>query len=46
VTHLADDRKPADVVFNKALNAVSHSILLKKLAVHGLDWYTLCWIKN
>jgi len=21
-------------------------ILLEKLAVHGLGWYTLCWIKN
>jgi len=22
------------------------SILLEKLAAHGLDRYTLCWIKN
>ncbi|NWU09614.1 PO23 protein, partial [Cephalopterus ornatus] len=31
---------------SKALNTVSHSILLKKLAAHGLDRGTLCWVKN
>ncbi|NWU80974.1 PO23 protein, partial [Onychorhynchus coronatus] len=34
---------------SKAFDTVSHSILLKKLAAHGLDrgWIrTLCWIRN
>mgnify|MGYP001857229350 CR=1 FL=1 len=41
--------KAVDVVylnFSKAFDAASHSILLEKLAAHGLDRYTLCWIKN
>lgn len=25
---------------------LSHSILLENLAAHGLDRYTLCWVKN
>ena len=32
--------------FSRAFNTVSHSILLEKLAAHGLDRYTLCWVKN
>ncbi|KAK4813570.1 hypothetical protein QYF61_010495 [Mycteria americana] len=32
--------------FSKAFNAVSHSILLEKLAAHGLDGCTLRWVKN
>jgi len=32
--------------FSKAFGTVPHSILLKKLAAHGLDGCTLCWIKN
>ena len=32
--------------FSKAFDAVSHSILLQKLAVCGLDRYTLGWVRN
>ncbi|NXM05873.1 RTJK polymerase, partial [Tyrannus savana] len=31
---------------SKAFDTVSHSILLEKLAAHGLDRCTLCWVKN
>ncbi|GAB0204097.1 mitochondrial enolase superfamily member 1 [Grus japonensis] len=40
VTHLVDGGKAADVVcldFSKAFATVSHSIMLEKLAAHGLD---------
>uniref|UniRef100_A0A8B9BVR2 Reverse transcriptase domain-containing protein n=1 Tax=Anser brachyrhynchus TaxID=132585 RepID=A0A8B9BVR2_9AVES len=49
VTRLVDEGKAVDVVyldFSKAFDTVSHSILLKKLAAHGLDWHTLRWVKN
>ncbi|KAK4825246.1 hypothetical protein QYF61_025645, partial [Mycteria americana] len=49
VTHLVDEGKAVDVVyldFNKAFDMVSHSILLEKLAAHGLDGCTLRWVKN
>jgi len=49
VTHLVDEGKAVDVVcldFSKAFDTVPHSILLEKLAAHGLDWCILCWIKN
>ena len=49
VTRLVDEGKAVDVVhldFSKAFDTVSHSILLQKLAVHGLDRYTLGWIRN
>ena len=49
VTHLVDEGKPADVVYldlRKAFDTVSPSILLEKLAAHGLDSYTLGWVKN
>jgi len=49
VTHLVDEGKAVDVVyldFSKAFDTVPHSILLQKLAAHGLDGCTLCWIKN
>ena len=49
VTHLVDEGKAVDVVcldFSKAFDTISHSILLEKLAAHGLDGCTLCWIKN
>lgn len=32
--------------FSKDLDTISHSILLEKLAVHGLDGYSLCWLKQ
>ncbi|KAK4826807.1 hypothetical protein QYF61_011615 [Mycteria americana] len=49
VTRLVDEGKAVDVVyldFSKALDTVSHSILLEKLAAHGLDGCTLHWVKN
>jgi len=44
-----DKRKAVDVIYldlSKAFDTVPHSILLEKLAAHGLDGCTLCWIKN
>ncbi|KAK4831483.1 LOW QUALITY PROTEIN: hypothetical protein QYF61_017984 [Mycteria americana] len=49
VTRLVDEGKAVDVVyldFSKAFDTISHSILLEKLAAHGLDRYTLRWVKN
>ncbi|KAK4826428.1 LOW QUALITY PROTEIN: hypothetical protein QYF61_008961 [Mycteria americana] len=49
VTCLVDEGEAVDVVyldFSKAFDTVSHSILLEKLAAHGLDGCTLHWIKN
>ena len=49
VTHLVDEGKAVDVVyldFSKAFDTVSHSTLLQKLAAHGLDRYTLGWVRN
>ena len=49
MTCLVDEGKTVDVVyadFRKAFDTASHSILLEKLAAHGLDRYTLCWVKN
>ncbi|KAK4815724.1 hypothetical protein QYF61_006762 [Mycteria americana] len=46
---LVDEGKAVDVVdldFSKAFDTVSHSILLEKLAAHGLDGCTLHWVKN
>ncbi|KAF1482356.1 hypothetical protein FQV18_0013500, partial [Eudyptula minor novaehollandiae] len=46
VTRLVDEGKAVDVVcldFSKAFDTVSHNILLKKLAAHGLDRCTLRW---
>ncbi|KAK4831532.1 LOW QUALITY PROTEIN: hypothetical protein QYF61_018134, partial [Mycteria americana] len=48
-TRLVDEGKAVHVVyldFSKAFDTVSHSILLEKLAAHGLDGRTLCWVKN
>ncbi|GAB0205597.1 hypothetical protein GRJ2_003025300 [Grus japonensis] len=49
VTCLVHEGKTVGVVyldFSKAFDSVSHSILLEKLAAHGLDEHTLCWVKN
>ncbi|KAK4821581.1 hypothetical protein QYF61_024440 [Mycteria americana] len=49
VTHLMDEGKSVDVIyldFSKAFDTVSHSILLEKLAAHGLGGCTLCWVKT
>ena len=32
--------------FSKAFDTVSHSIMLEKLAAHGLDRCTFLWVKN
>jgi len=32
--------------FRKAFDTVFHSILLEKLAAHGFNGCTLCWVKN
>ncbi|KAJ7424977.1 forkhead box M1 [Willisornis vidua] len=44
-----DQGKAVDVVyldFSKAFDIVSHSILLEKLAAHGLDMCRVHWVKN
>ena len=44
-----DEGKAVDVVyldFSKAFDTVPHNILVEKLAVHGLDGRTLCWVKH
>jgi len=49
VTNLVEERKAVDVIyldFSKAFDTVPHSILLEKLAAHGLDECTLRCIKN
>ncbi|PKU46343.1 rna-directed dna polymerase from mobile element jockey-like [Limosa lapponica baueri] len=49
VTRLVDEEKAVDLVYvdiSKAFDTVSCSILLDKLAVHGSDGSTLCWVKN
>lgn len=49
VTHLADEGKAIDVVyldFSKAFDIVHHTILLERLAAHGLQGCTACCIKK
>lgn len=31
---------------NEAFGAVSHILLLEKMAAHSLNWYTVPWLKN
>ena len=48
VTRLVDEGKAVDVVyldFSKVFDTFSHSILLKILAAHCLDWRTLHCVK-
>ena len=48
VTHLVDEGKAVVVYldFSKGVDTVSHSIILEKLSAHGLDRYTLGWVRN
>ncbi|PKU30134.1 rna-directed dna polymerase from mobile element jockey-like [Limosa lapponica baueri] len=49
VTRLVDEGKAVDVFyldFSKAFDTAAHSILLEKLAAHGLGGSTLHWVKN
>ncbi|PKU42560.1 rna-directed dna polymerase from mobile element jockey-like [Limosa lapponica baueri] len=49
LTHLVGEGKTVDIVylgFSKAFDTISHSVLLEKLAAHGLDRHALCWVKN
>ncbi|GAB0207249.1 mitochondrial enolase superfamily member 1 [Grus japonensis] len=49
VTRLVDEGKATDVVyvdFSKAFDTVSHSILLEKLAAHGLDRLGEEWLES
>ncbi|GAB0179299.1 hypothetical protein GRJ2_000395200 [Grus japonensis] len=49
VTHLVDEGKAVNVVyldFSKVFDTISHSILLEKLAAHGLDGCAVRWVKN
>ncbi|KAK4827130.1 LOW QUALITY PROTEIN: hypothetical protein QYF61_014524 [Mycteria americana] len=49
VTRLVDEGQAVHIVyldFSKAFDTVSHSILLEKLAAHGLDRCTLRWVKT
>ena len=44
-----DEGKAVDVVyldFSKAFDTVPHNTLVEKLAAHGLDGCTLCWVKH
>ena len=49
MTRLVGEGRAVDVVypdFSKAFDAVSHSILVKKPAVRGLDRYALGWVRK
>ena len=49
VTCLVDEGKAVDVVyldFSKAFDTVLHSVLVEKLAAHGLDGHMLCWVEH
>ncbi|KAJ7417986.1 rna-directed dna polymerase from mobile element jockey-like [Willisornis vidua] len=49
VTRLVDDGMAVTLVylvFSKAFDTISHSILLEKLAAHGVDKCTVLWVKR
>ena len=49
VTCLVDEGKAVDIIYldiRRAFDTVSHRILLEKLAAHGLEGSTLCWVSN
>ena len=49
VTCLVDEGKAVDVIyldFGKAFDNVPHNILMEKLAAHGLDGHTPCWVRQ
>ena len=49
VNRSADEGKAVGVIyldFSKAFDTVAHSLLLEKLAAHGLDGHALHWAKN
>jgi len=49
MARLVNEGKAVDVIYldlSKAFDTVLHSILLEKLAAHGLDGCTLHWTKN
>lgn len=47
MTRLFGEGKAVEVVyFSKAIDTVSHDILLEKLASHSLKEHTVHWVKN
>jgi len=49
VTHLVDEGEAVDVVyldFSKGFDIVPHSILMEKIAAHGLNGCMLRWVKT
>ncbi|PKU39519.1 rna-directed dna polymerase from mobile element jockey-like [Limosa lapponica baueri] len=49
MTRLLDEGKVVDIFyldFQKTFDTVPHRILVEKLAAHGLDEHTICWIKH
>jgi len=49
VTCIVDEGKAVGIVyldFSKAFESISNSILLEKLAAHGLHRCMLCWVKT
>ncbi|PKU39482.1 rna-directed dna polymerase from mobile element jockey-like [Limosa lapponica baueri] len=49
MTRLLHEGKAVDIVyldFRKAFDTIPHRILMEKLAAHGLDECTICWIKH
>ena len=44
-----DEQNTVNVIyldFSEAFHTIYHSILLEKLAAHGLDGHTLHWVKS